>query len=275
MYKNKVIKNIIFLIFLLTIISVLISVSVACTPMKVDSKKFDSGTKIVKINNEKYKIKWEAITVSDYNSKELYKEIYIDYNSLKNKKNKGYLSIELSKTSKNKLTYHEKSSSMELASDKIITTKFNTNKYYWNKLRPKIHKLTKNSILNKATLKFNNLRYVNKTITDPAMNEIANKTYKMNWKVYYYTKTSSIEITERYTELKSNKSYPGGNYNYNQDIRIDKYSKGKLKITTFSYGVYTADCTSPFSYKYVKTKLSPKQYYLKVYKNKLETKKLA
>ena len=259
MYKNKIIKTTVFLIFTIVIMSVFISATSAA--VYEPTTKYDSGTKIIKVNNEKFKITWETEQVVARDKK----HIYINYKSLKNKKKKGYLDIDLEKTSKKKMAISQYSSSMVLNSDKTIKTKTNTNNYYLKKIRPKIFKLAKNSILNKATLKFNKVTYVNRTVTDSATNETVIKTYKINWKVYYYAKTSSIEILKRYTELnKSNKNIPDIIFN-NVDVRIDKFAKNKLKITNSPHRFVI--CGSNIYYKYVKTKLSPKQYYLMVYKN--------
>lgn len=99
----------------------------------------------------------------------------------------------------------------------------------------------------------------------------------MNWLVYYYSKTSSIEIVERYTNLNittMNKTIRTNLLlvNLYQDILIEKYKKGKLKITIYPYGIMKT-CGSSIYYKYIKTNLSPKKkYYLKIFKKKFETK---
>ena len=55
-------------------------------------------------------------------------------------------------------------------------------------------------------------------------------------------------------------------------IRIDKVNKEKLKITTNSNSHIIRNGSSSWDIfeKYVKTNLSPKQYYLQVYKKNLE-----
>jgi hypothetical protein len=230
------------------------------------TKKIDSGTKVIQFNNEKYKINWKAEKLMK-NDKRF---VYITYNSMKNKKNKGYLHIILEKTSKDKMNIVKYSSPMKLPKNKIIKTKFNTDKYYWSKLRPQISKITKNSILNKGTLRYNEVRYFNRTGTSFINNKTIIKRYKMNWKVYYYSKTSSIEILKKYTDLNKNETTTVAVIFSGQDVRIDKYNKEKLRISLYPHIVGSGESVSS-NHKYVKTNLSPKQYYLKVYKKKLET----
>jgi len=273
MHKNKTIKTMIFLIF--SIITILALISVSSATSYNETKKLDSGEKIIKVSNEKYKIKWIADDSKDKDKK----FVDITYISMKNKKNWAYMSITLDKLSKNKMNISVYSTSMRFSTNKIIKTKDNTTNYFLKRIKPKIAKLAKDSILNKETLMFNETRYLNKTSTDSEKNKTEIKTYQMNLKVYYYTKTSSIEILKRYLDLnksnenKSNetslKLYKG----INKDISIYKYSKGKLKITIYPYGDYVQVCGVFKVYtKYVKTKLSPRQYFLKVYKKELERK---
>ncbi|MCL2156961.1 MAG: hypothetical protein FWH54_02950 [Methanobrevibacter sp.] len=268
MYKRTYIKNIIFLIFLLATVLTIVSVSYGA--LFEPEKKIDSGKKIIVLNKEKYKINWETDKVIDGDKK----SVSIKYKSMKNKTNRGNLYITLYKNGKNKINFIKHSSSMIFSDSKIIKTKISSDKYYWSKLRPKITQLTKNIILNKKTLKYNGNRYFYKTLTDPINNETVIHKYKMNCKVYFYNKTSSIEILKKYTCLDNNeKKYI---HFHSQDIRIEKY-KGKLRIIIYSYDHIPYDCgpgPQP-SYKYVKTNFSPKQYYLHVYKKKLETEKLA
>ena len=196
---------------------------------------------------------------------------------MKNNKNKGFLQITLSKTGKNKIFIAEYFSPMRVPNYKNIKTQVNTDKYYWEILRPQINKLVKNSILNKEFLKYNGSKLLYREFTDPTNNETLINIYEMNWEVYYYNKTSSIEILKRYTKLNENEPhyivFPV------QDIRIDKFNSGKLRITKFYYfnskfRPLDGGGNSQNYNKYVKTNLSPKQYYLQVYKNKLETEKL-
>jgi len=299
MYKNKTIRTIILLILLITIVSVLISASSAAR-VEPPTEKIDSGKKIIKVNNEKYTIKWKTHKVVDIYEKEKAHKlknnakadnskryVYIDYKSMKNKKNKGHLHITLYKTGKNKMKVLATSSLMNLDTSKTIKAKASTHKYYLKKLRPNIGKVTKNLILNKVTLRYDKNRYFNKTIKDPTTNETVTAQYKMNWKVYYHSKTSSIEIVESYIGLnnlsKNHYSTSLRIVNPNKDIRIDKHAKGKLKISilpTYTPSPYDESKISlcgggpSINYKYVKTKLSPKQYYLKIYKKDFETKKL-
>ena len=293
-YKNKVTKAIIFSIFLIAIVSALISASSAA--MHEPKEKIDFGKKTIKINNEKYNIEWETYKVMDkyeimsknrliskkYVAKlrnhrlrdNAKRYVYITYTPTKNKKNNKYLDITLEKTSENKMNIIEYSSVMKLGTNKTIKTKISTYNYYWKELRPNISKITKNSILNKVTIRYDENRYFNRTIIDPTTNETITTPYEMNWKVYYYSKTSSIEISERYNELNNLSKNPYMILNVSsQDIRIDKYTKEKLKITIRPYNTHII-CGPSTYYEYVKTKLSPKQYYLKVYKNKLKTKNL-
>ncbi|MCL2156962.1 MAG: hypothetical protein FWH54_02955 [Methanobrevibacter sp.] len=264
MYKRTYIKNIIFLIFLLATVLAIVSVSYGATFETV--KKIDSGKKIIVLNKEKYKIKWVAEKVTIRGEKNNFD---ITYKSLKNKKNKGYLHFTLEKAGKNKIRIENRSSPMIISDSKIIKTKISIDKYYWNKLRPKITQFTKNVMFNKRTLKYNEKRNFNKTLTDPINNETVINKYKVNWKVYYFSKISSIEISKRYT----NKNNISNNMFSNQDIRIENYIKGKLRITIHSYSNVAQNCGSSVSIstKYVKTNFTPKQYYLHVYKKKLES----
>ncbi len=273
MYKNSYVKTIVFLIFFICVTSLIISASSAET--FEPTKKIDSGKKIIKVKNEKYQIKWE--TEQELNNDE--EHTHIKYKSLKNKKNHGQIYLTLDKISKNKMVIYKYSTSMRLGSDRKVKIKTNTSNYYWKKLRPNIINITKNSILNKEILKYNKTRYFNRTITDPANNKTIIKSCKMNWKMYYYVKTSSIEIEERVTDLSYNGTNKFGEwyyfYGFNNDIRIDKYTKGKLRITISPVDMLVLPCqTVSNTYKYVKTNLTPKQYFLKIYKKKIETKKL-
>jgi len=269
MHKYKHFEKIIFLIFFITVAFALTSTSSGC--LMEETKKIDSGKMIIKVENEKYQINWVTENITRTNSAGKDKKyIHISYKSLKNKENKGSLQITLIKTVKNKIELEKYSSPMKVPSKKIIKTNYNTDNYYWKKLKPQINQLVKNSILNKETLKYNETRLFNRTFINPSNNETLINQYEMNWEVYYYSKTSSIEILKKYKDLNKNEI----NYIIFPDdyIRIDKVNKEKLKITTNSNSHIIRNGSSSWDIfeKYVKTNLSPKQYYLQVYKKNLE-----
>jgi len=266
MHKFKHVEKIIFLILLITTVFVLISASSAS--VYEETKKIDSGKKIITVNNQKYQITWMSKQVIGNDKK----YVDISYKSMKNKKNSGSLYIKLQKTGKNKIALEEKFSPMIVPNEKTIQTQVNTDKYYWKKLKPLIDKLATTSILNKETLKYNETRSYNGTFTDYTGQKIITIPYEMNWKVYYYNKTSSIEILKRYYNMDKKEFVAIFN---DGNIRIDKFSKEKLRISMYPHSnKVPMDGDVIVSHKYVKTNLSPKQYYLQVYKNKLETEKL-
>ena len=266
MHKFNHIEKIIFIIFLITTIFVLISASSAI--MFEEKKKIDSGNKIIEVNNQKYQIKWISKQVIGNDKKYL----DINYKSMDNKKISGSLHITIRKTGKNKILIKEKFSPMIVPYVKTIITKVSTDKYYWKKLRPKIDKLAKTSILNNATLKYNETRFFNGTFTDYTGQKTTIIPYEMNWKVYYYNKTSSIEIMKRYYDMNKKEFiaiFKDGN------VRIDKFSKDKLRISMYPHSnKVPMDGDVTVSHKYVKTNLTPKQYYIQEYQKMLEVEKL-
>ncbi|MBZ9571654.1 hypothetical protein KQY27_08860 [Methanobrevibacter sp. TMH8] len=267
MYKIEYAKPIIFLILLVSVFFVLISASSAA--MYDPTKTIDHGKKIIKVNNTKYKLYWET-EQSIYQDK---KKMHISYKSMKNKADKGYLYIEFYKTGKKKMGISKQYSSMIYGTEKIVKLKTNTDDFYWKKLRPKISNIIKKPILNKGFIKYNETRYINATYTDPKTGNNVTKPYKINWVVFYYTQTSSIEIMAIYTNLSAlnnsniliNRLLPS-----DQIIRLDKFAKGKLKITSSVHDIMPCGPTKKF--RYVNTNLTPKQYYLKVLKKEFETK---
>jgi len=276
MKKYKHAAKIIFLIFFITVAFALTSTSYGC--LMEETKKIDSGKMIIKVENEKYQINWVTENITRTNSAGKDKKyVHISYKSLKNKQNQGSVHITLLKPVKNKIELEKYSSPMKVSSETMIKSKLNTYNYYWKKLRPRINQLVKNSILNKETLKYNETRLFNRTFTNSTNNETLINQYEMNWNVYYYNKTSSIEILKRYKEFNKNKSE--GSIFPDEDVRIDKFTKEKLKITKYSYSnlriKYVGGTNLSIYYEYVKTNLSPKQYYLQVYKKKLENEKIA
>ncbi|MDR2966698.1 MAG: hypothetical protein LBU74_01975 [Methanobacteriaceae archaeon] len=274
MYKNKYIKNIICLTLLLTVVFLLISTSYA-DMVPETRKKIDSGKEIITVNNEKYIINWKTDKVIESDRKYL----TIAYKSMKNQGKNNYLHISFYKYSKNVMwidKHYSKSKYgpfMGFSTYNTKKTKMNTDKYYWSKLRPQIIQITKDSILKKETIRYNEIRYHNKTINNSKSNETLTKQYKMNWKVHYLDKTSAIRISKRYIDLTKNIDY---NVSADEDIYISKVSKKRLRIGIYTHNRSYARKNSwdTLNYllnsKYVKTSLSPKQYYLEIYKKKLE-----
>lgn len=93
-------------------------------------------------------------------------------------------------------------------------------------------------------------------VIDKKSNEV-NKFDKesMNWKVYISKDGKKITAYNTYTKLI------GGN----AKTTIEKVGKNKLKVTK----TYLTATPGNKQVKYVKTKLTPKNYFLKVYKPKV------
>ena len=245
MWKNKkVLAIFIALIMVCIVVQVIDPISAANTKKTT----VDKGIAPLK-NSNIIKMHWE---VYDYSNKKL--KIYTYYTKNNTKIKYRYSKITIKKQAKNKLTINRIYISGNTPnSTKIIKTKLAPRNYY---LKTYKNKLLKNAKLKKKL--------------DSGSEPLSNIPHSyITWKssVYYNKKVSIFE------------NFPHFDDESNKTTIIEKYGKNKLKITTKtirksslkgSNVMYALE--GPYKSKtvtYIKTKLSPKDYYFKIYKPKM------
>lgn len=260
------------------LIAVISSVS-ACAPPSYD---LDEGHKTFNYKNYDVHTSWFAYRY--YQDKDDTIMIYNMY-KLKNKKNKtisrAYVSYDIEKIKKNRIKFTTTySSEPQIDKVKIYKTNLSVKAFYWKHIETQFtRKIDKKAFYKeividkgeiKATLPYN--------VTNPKDNpeNITKIRHYINWVAKTYTKfPNMIYIRQNYdnnapaTFITVREHISGGSYEYYYPaITIQKINKNMIKIKIGSLYKLNGDIIKHRTYN-VKTNLSLKKYYLKVFKPKM------
>ncbi|MDR1721450.1 MAG: hypothetical protein LBR24_00180 [Methanobrevibacter sp.] len=281
-------KKIKFIVGLLAIIVVFligfsfVSGVSAMLPPYIPVNKLEIDSRTVQIGGHSYKVSWE--TTQNNISKDVY--VDIDY-KLKSKKKKktGTGTISIEKYKKNKLKITESYSGLAVDKVTYVRTKRSPKVYYWTVYKYKLVKNLKKPVTNKRRLvgKITSIKSINHKITgeDTTTNteyEVnVTESYKITFKIYYYSKYPNLVVIEVIGTLisvnSSDDSVPFSDLNYHVTVELRKVNKKKLLVHYIYYPQFILTCgdNSPgHEYKYKKTKLSAKKYYKLTYKKYLK-----
>ena len=270
-YKQLIVAMLIFF-GLLAIIS-----SVSACPIPED---FDKGHKTFNIQNNEYKTSWNAYTYSNINNGKIYVNRYY---KLKNKKNKTVFrsesNYEISKVKKNRikvLTYYSNGSPK--GEVKIYKSKLSVRTFYWRYIETKFTSKFDRKILSKSSIidegKLEAILPYNST----SNKNITTLNHWINWKVKTHTKFPKIiSIEQNYDNnipesdiirnVVCGGSIPDSSF-YDSYITLEKTKKNKIKVTIKNMDKINGDSIKDRIYT-VKTNLSLKNYYFKVFKPKM------
>lgn len=280
-YKHILVAIIIFF----GLIAVLSSVS-ACAQV-VPTYELDEGHKTFNYKNHKVSTSWSAYRYSQGKDDTIM--ISNEY-KIKNKKTKTIRKVDVSydieKIKKNRIkvttTY---SSEPKIVKTKIYKTKLSVRAFYWKYIETKFtSKIDKKAFYKEivtdkgkleATLPYNN----RSNVTNPE--NITSTKHSINWVTKTYTTfTNILYINQLYWDnapvnwIVKNVTvkvggYVDGDYSYNPpSITLEKIKKNQIKITITNIQKINGNYIKDRTYN-VKTKLSLKKYYLKVFKPKM------
>jgi len=240
-HKNKILVILIALTVIFVMAQALGSVSAATGEIVDKGVAPHKNDKSVKVNWTATVYKDKKLEINKYFSKNnaIYKTEKTTFKRISNTKLKVFTAVKQNKTTTKTNKY------VKIKKSKSIKS------YYFNIYQPKIHK---NIVTSKS---FDS--------GGGYLSNLAHGSIKWNAKIYYNNK--KVFIKENVSAILG----------YVKNTVIERISKGKLKITTKSTGHEKVWDSKAKEYvfsngtktTYVKSKLSPKNYYLKVYKPKM------
>jgi hypothetical protein len=279
--KIKLKHLLIAIIILFGILAVVSSVP-ACVPITPSEIELDEGNKIIKIGNNKYYVSWYAYRYSKNKDDKIM--FHKDY-KLKNKGGKivseAYTYYEIEKPQKNRIrvttTY---STEPRIESVKTYKTKLNVKDFYLTQIKTQFaKKIDKKAFYKRIAIDEGQLEAVLPN-NDPNSGNVSSIRHYVNWTAKSFTKfPDTLHIDQIYGNdapvirlllVKgigmigngaSSKYYP-------PSITLKKTSKNTIKITIGNMYKVNGDITNHRTYT-VKTKLSVKNYYQKVFRHEM------
>ena len=243
------------------------------------SYDLDNGNKKFIIDNKKYAVSWNAYRFSQKSNSDIY--INKKY-KLKNKMNKTIFKAEsyytISKVKKNRIKVTVSYSTGPLTDEvKIYKTKLSVRAFYWRYIETKFRSKFDKKVLSKDIgIDNGNLETIIPFKGSPKSG-ISTARHSINWKTKTYTKFPNVICIE--AEEGTHPIYstdpnvtimkgPDSGFEGSYFTILEKTKKNKIKITIKNIRSINGFGVKEKAYT-VKTNLSLKNYYFKVFKPKM------